>query len=97
MFTSKQRSNLRSLAQNISPITQVGKGGISENLIKSLSDALDARELIKISVLNNAESDAREIAEELAAALNAETVEVIGKKVVLYRKSDRKDIKHIKF
>lgn len=97
MFTSKQRSNLRSLAQNIAPVTQVGKGGISENLIKSLSDALDARELIKISVLNNAESDAREIAEELAAALNAETVEVIGKKVVLYRKSARKDIKHIKF
>ena len=63
MFTSKQRSNLRSLAQNIAPVTQVGKGGISENLIKSLSDALDARELIKISVLNNAESDAREIAE----------------------------------
>ena len=97
MFTSKQRSNLRSLAQNIAPVTQVGKGGISENLIKSLSDALDARELIKISVLNNAESDAREIAEELAAVLNAETVEVIGKKVVLYRKSARKDIKHIKF
>lgn len=97
MFTSKQRSNLRSLAQNIAPVTQVGKGGISENLIKSLSDALDARELIKISVLNNAESDAREIADELAAALNAETVEVIGKKVVLYRKSARKDIKHIKF
>ncbi|MDY4186909.1 MAG: ribosome assembly RNA-binding protein YhbY [Candidatus Borkfalkiaceae bacterium] len=97
MFTSKQRSNLRSLAQNIAPVTQVGKGGISENLIKSLSDALDARELIKISVLNNAESDAREIAEELAAALNAETVEVIGKKVVLYRKSARKDVKHIKF
>lgn len=97
MFTSKQRSNLRSLAQTIAPITQVGKGGVSENLIKSLSDALDARELIKISVLNNAEDDARDIAVEIAESLNAEVVEVIGKKIVLYRKSSRKDIKHIKY
>lgn len=97
MFTSKQRSNLRSLAQNITPITQVGNGGVSENLVKSLSDALDARELIKISVLNNAENDARDIAEELSAALNAETVAIIGKKIILYRKSDRKDVNHIKF
>ncbi len=97
MFTSKQRSNLRSLAQTIAPITQVGKGGVSENLIKSLSDALDARELIKISVLNNAEDDARDIAIEIAESLNAEVVEVIGKKIVLYRKSSRKDIKHVKY
>lgn len=97
MFTSKQRSNLRSLAQTIAPITQVGKGGVSENLIKSLSDALDARELIKISVLNNAEDDARDIAVEIAENLNAEVVEVIGKKIVLYRKSSRKDIKHVKY
>lgn len=97
MFTSKERSNLRSIAQTISPITQVGKGGVSENLIKSLSDALEARELIKISVLNNAEDDAREIAEELASGLNAEVVAVIGKKIILYRKSSRKDIKHIKY
>lgn len=97
MFTSKQRSNLRSLAQTIAPITQVGKGGVSENLIKSLSDALDARELIKISVLNNAEDDARDIAVEIAESLNAEVVEVIGKKIVLYRKSSRKDIKHVKY
>lgn len=97
MFTSKQRSNLRSLAQTIAPITQVGKGGVSENLIKSLSDALDARELIKISVLNNAEDDARDIAVEIAESLNAEVVEVIGKKIVLYRKSSRKDTKHVKY
>lgn len=97
MFTSKQRSNLRSLAQNVTPVTQVGKGGVSENLIKSLSDALDTRELIKISVLNNAENDAREIADEISAALGAETVAVIGKKIILYRKSDRKGVKHIEF
>lgn len=97
MFTSKQRSNLRSMAQTLSPVTQVGKGGISENLISSLSDALDARELIKVSVLNNAEDDAAETAANLAEALGAEVVEVKGKKIVLYRKSKRKDFKHIQF
>ncbi len=97
MFTSKQRSNLRSMAQTLSPVTQVGKGGISENLISSLSDALDARELIKVSVLNNAEDDAAETATNLAEALGAEVVEVKGKKIVLYRKSKRKDFKHIQF
>ena len=97
MFTSKQRSNLRSMAQTLSSVTQVGKGGISENLISSLSDALDARELIKVSVLNNAEDDAAETATNLAEALGAEVVEVKGKKIVLYRKSKRKDFKHIQF
>lgn len=97
MFTSKQRSNLRSMAQTLSPVTQVGKGGISENLISSLSDALDARELIKVSVLNNAEDDAAETATNLAETLGAEVVEVKGKKIVLYRKSKRKDFKHIQF
>lgn len=97
MFTSKQRSNLRSMAQTLSPVTQVGKGGISENLISSLSDALDARELIKVSVLNNAEDDAAETAVSLAEALGAEVVEIKGKKIVLYRKSKRKDFKHIQF
>lgn len=97
MFTSKQRSNLRSMAQTLSPVTQVGKGGISENLISSLSDALDARELIKVSVLNNAEDDAAETATNLAEALGAEVLEVKGKKIVLYRKSKRKDFKHIQF
>ncbi len=97
MFTSKQRSNLRSLAQNIQPITQVGKGGVSENLIKSLSDALEARELIKISVLNNTDDDANDIARELESALNAQIVAVIGKKIILYRKSSRKDFNHLEF
>jgi len=97
MFTSKQRSNLRSIAQNVKPIAQVGKGGISDALVESLSQALDARELIKISVLNNVEDDARDIADNLAELLSAETVAVIGKKVILYRRSSRKDIEHIVF
>jgi len=97
MFTSKERSKLRSLAQNLQPIGQVGKGGISENMIKSFSDALEARELIKISVLNNTEESARDIAISLEQLLNAQTVEVIGKKIVLYKRSNRKDIEHVKF
>lgn len=97
MFTSKQRSNLRSMAQTITPIAQVGKGGVGENLISSLSDALEAREIIKISVLNNAEDDAFDTATLLAEKLGAEVVEVKGKKIVLYRRSSRKGFKHIEF
>ena len=60
MFTSKQRSVLRSLAQTVEPIGQIGKGGISDNMIEGLSDALEKRELIKITVLNNSEEEAKE-------------------------------------
>jgi RNA-binding protein len=95
MFTSKERSNLRSMAQTIQPITQIGKGGISENLIISLSEALEARELIKVSVLNNNDDDPKAIASELERLLNAQTVAVTGKKIVLYRRSSKKDFKHI--
>ena len=97
MFTSKQRSNLRSMAQTIQPVTQIGKGGISENLIKTLSEALEARELIKVSVLNNNDDDPKDIAVEIAQALGAEVVAVTGKKIVLYRRSNKKDITHITF
>ena len=95
MLTSKQRSKLKSLAANLSPIGQVGKEGIGENMLKSFSDCLESRELIKISVLENAELSPQETGRELAENLNAECVIVIGRKVVLYRKSQRKIIKHI--
>ena len=97
MFTSKQRSVLRSLAQTIEPIGQVGKGGISDNMIESFSQALESRELIKITVLNNSEEEASWVANDLAEALGAEVVCTIGHKVVLYRKSNKKGIKHIEF
>ena len=71
MLTSKQRSNLKALAANLQPVAQVGKGGINENMVKSLSDALEARELIKISVLTNAENEAKETGAALAEALKA--------------------------
>ena len=96
MLTSKQRSKLKSLAANLSPIGQVGKEGIGENMLASFSDCLEKRELIKINVLENADGTAQEIGRELAEKLNAECVIVIGRKAVLYRKSSRKDIEHIK-
>lgn len=95
MLTSKQRSKLKSLAANLSPVGQVGKEGVGENMLKSFSDCLEARELIKINILENASGTPREIGEELAARLGAECVIVIGRKAVLYRRSSRKGAEHI--
>ena len=90
-LTSKQRSQLRSLANSIDTIIHIGKDGISENLIKQADDALEARELIKGKVLdNNIEYDARLAAEELAKATRSEVVQVIGTKFVLYRETHSK-------
>ncbi len=89
MLTSKQRAYLRGLATNEPTIMQVGKGGIGENLIKTVSDALEARELIKLSVLENCDWTAREAADELAEAVMAEVVGVIGRKIILYRPSEK--------
>lgn len=74
---------------------QIGKNGISENTINLLSNALDAHELIKISVLNNVDVSVNEIALDLSSSLHADIVEIIGNKIVLYRFSKRKDINHI--
>ncbi len=87
VLTSGQRAHLRSLASTMSPVTQIGKGGITENLITTVSDALEARELIKLSVLETSEYTPREAAEGLADVLNAAVVTVIGRKFVLYRRS----------
>ena len=95
MLTSKQRSKLKSLAANLSPIGQVGKEGIGENMLKSFSECLEKRELIKIHILENADGDPQDIGRELAEKLSAECVIVIGRKAVLYRKSNRKDVEHI--
>lgn len=90
MINSKQRATLRSMASQMQPIMQIGKGGISENLVITVSDALEARELIKLTVLESCETDARETAETLARATRAEVVGVVGRKVVLYRESKTK-------
>ena len=87
-ITGKQRAYLRSLANKVPAIFQIGKEGISDNLIKQLSDALTARELIKIHVLENCELTAREASDQLSDILGAIPVQTIGSKVVLYRQSD---------
>ena len=84
-LTSKQRSQLRGLANDIDTIVQVGKDGIGENLVKQVNDALEARELIKGRVLENSMLTAREAAEELKTRTRSEVVQVIGNKFVLYR------------
>ncbi len=97
MFTSKQRAKLRSMASTQKPIGQVGKEGITEPLVKGLSDALEAHELIKITLLPAAGEDGENVAVNLADLLHAEVVAVIGRKAILYRRSSRKDFDHIEF
>ena len=87
MLTSKQRAYLRGLANGLPAIMQIGKSGIGENLVKTVSDALEARELIKMSVLENCMETPKEMANALAAATNADVVGVVGRKIILYRES----------
>lgn len=86
-MTTKQRAYLKGLAMNIDPIYQVGKASLTPELTKGLDEALEKRELIKVSVLNNCMDDPREIAEVVAERTRSEVVQVIGKKIVLYRES----------
>lgn len=91
MLNSKQRAYLRSLSQNIQPIFQVGKNDVGDNMVKQISDALEARELIKVHVLENSMMTSREAADSIAERTNSEVVAVIGSKFVLYREtSDKK-------
>ena len=90
MITTKQRAYLRSLANKIEPYHQIGKYGVNENLIKTLSDALEARELIKISVLETCPESTKEVMQSLCELLRCEPVQVIGRKVVIYRSSKEK-------
>ena len=89
MLTSKQRAALRGMANSIEPIVHIGKDGISDALIKQCDDALTARELIKLSVLETAGASAREFADRLAPELKLDVVQVIGRKIVLYRRNKK--------
>lgn len=91
-MTSKQRAYLRGLANSIDAIFQIGKGGISDNLISQLSDALEARELIKISVLETAPANAKLLGNEIANSTNSILVQTVGNKITLYR-ARKKDSK----
>ncbi|MFA5523923.1 MAG: ribosome assembly RNA-binding protein YhbY [Tissierellales bacterium] len=87
MISGKQRSYLKSLANKLEPIFQVGKNGVTDNFIKQLDEALEAREIIKINVLNNSLLNAKDVAIEVTEKLDAEFVQSIGNKFVLYRES----------
>jgi RNA-binding protein len=87
MLTGKQKRFLRAKAHHLKPIFQVGKGGVNENMIKQIVDALEARELIKVSVLQNCEEDRHVVADQLAQGAGAELVQVIGNTIVLYKES----------
>ena len=89
MLTSKQRAYLRSLAVHIDTIFQIGKGGINENMTEQISNALEARELIKLRVLDNSGYSSREAAEEIAEIVGAEVIQTVGTRFVLYRESKK--------
>lgn len=94
MLTGKQKRFLRSKAHHLTPIFQVGKGGVNGNMVKQIAEALEARELLKVSILQNCDEDRDTIAEELASGTAAELVQVIGNTIVLYKESvENKQIK----
>jgi len=92
-MTTKQRAYLKSLAMTMDPIFQIGKSSLTPEITEAVSDALEARELIKINVLKNCLDDPKSIAQVLAERTRSEVVQVIGRKIVLYRESKEK--KHI--
>ena len=93
-MTSKQRAYLKSLAMNITPVVQIGKGGLTPEVTKSVQEAFNTRELIKLAVLQNCMEDPHEMAGMIADRTRSEVVQVIGKKIVLYKegKDEKKKI-----
>ncbi|MFE6167629.1 ribosome assembly RNA-binding protein YhbY [Viridibacillus arvi] len=87
MLTGKQKRFLRAEAHHLNPIFQVGKGGVNDALIKHIKEAIEARELMKVRILDNCEEDKHEVAEALAKGARAELVQLIGLTVVLYKES----------
>ena len=84
MITSKQRSYLRSLAHNIDPVVYIGKAGVTENVIKEIDQALEARELVKVKIQEGCELAAKDVANDFLPQLEAEFVQAIGRKFTLY-------------
>ncbi|MEW9675832.1 ribosome assembly RNA-binding protein YhbY [Lentibacillus sp. L22] len=93
MLTGKQKRYLRAEANRLKPIFQVGKDGVNENMVKQISEALEKRELIKVSILQNCLQDKHDVATMLADGAEAEVVQIIGNNIVLYKESEEN--KHI--
>ena len=94
-MTSKQRAYLKGIASTYESIFQIGKGSISPEVCEAVSEALSARELIKISVLKNCADDPRDVAEVLAERTRSQVVHVIGRKIVLFRQNTKKEDRKI--
>ncbi|MDQ0269529.1 ribosome assembly RNA-binding protein YhbY [Cytobacillus purgationiresistens] len=94
MLKGKQKRYLRSQAHHLNPIFQVGKGGVNENMVKQIGEALEARELLKVSILQNCDVDKNTVASEIVKGTRAELVQIIGNMIVLYKES--KENKQIK-
>ena len=94
-MTTKQRAYLKGLAMNLDPIFQIGKASLTPEFTASIDEALEARELIKISVLKNCMDEPKELAQTLAERTRSAVVQVIGKKIVLYREADDKQKRKI--
>ena len=95
MMTSKQRAKLRGLANSLDTIMQIGKGGINENTYKAVAEALDARELIKIRVLENSLYTAKEAAAEIAENVGCDVVQVLGTRITFYKPNPKKPVIHL--
>ncbi len=91
-MTSKQRAKLRGMANSLETIMQIGKGGINENTYKSVSEALEARELIKIRVLENSLYTAKEAAADIAENVGCDVVQVLGTRITLYKPNPKKPV-----
>lgn len=93
-MTSKQRSYLKGLAMNIDPVLQIGKASVTPENVSAISEVFNTHELVKIAVLKNCIDDPKEIADMVAGRTNSQVVQVIGKKIVLYKpfKNDPKII-----
>jgi len=94
MLTTKQRSTLKCLAQKLTPTFQIGKNGVIPSLTEAIDSYLEVHELVKLSVLDNCDLEAKDAADQLAGRTRSEVVQIIGRKIVLYRES--KDNKKIK-
>ncbi len=95
MLNSRQRAQLRGLANSMETVLHIGKSGVGEQVIKQANDALESRELIKAKVLETAPEDVRKVADTIAAEVSADVVQVIGNKFVLYRQSGNKENRKI--
>lgn len=95
MLKGKQKRQLRALAHHLDPIFQIGKSGISADMVIGIRDALEKRELIKISILQNCEEDKKDLAETISSRTSSELVQLIGHTIVLYKQSSKEKYRKI--